>query len=82
MLTYIENGTQFTCDFGDINVAYYNGLESVLGKMTELLLKEQPALYPQFQERIIQLGVYADRIGWGYGEALREHVRMLEAELA
>ena len=82
MLTYVENGTRFTCDFGDINEAYYNSLESVLGEMTKLLLKDQPALYPQFQERILQLEAHADRIGWGYGDALRDHVRMLEAELA
>ena len=82
MLTYVENGTRFTCDFGDINAAYYNSLESVLHEMTQLLRKEEPALYPQFRERILQLDVYADRIGWGYGDALREYVRVLEANLA
>lgn len=81
MLTYVENGTRFTCDFGDINEAYYNSLESVLHEMTQLLRNEEPALYPQFRERILQLDVYADRIGWGYGDALREHVHVLEADL-
>jgi hypothetical protein len=33
MLTYVENGTQFTREFGDINEAYYNSLESVLHEM-------------------------------------------------
>jgi mRNA-degrading endonuclease YafQ of YafQ-DinJ toxin-antitoxin module len=79
MLTYVETGTQFTRDFGDINEAYYNSLESVLREMTQLLRKEEPALYPQFRERILQLEAHADYIGWGYGDALREHVRMLEA---
>jgi len=82
MLTYVENGTQFTRDFSDVNAAYYNSLESVLGEMTKILLKQQPALYPQFRERILQLEAHADYIGWGYGDALREHVRLLEAELA
>jgi hypothetical protein len=82
MLTYVENGTQFTRDFGDVNEAYYNSLESVLGEMTKLLLKEQPALYPQFRERIQALAAHADHIGWGYGDALRDHVGLLEAELA
>lgn len=79
MLTYVETGTRFTRDFGDINEAYYNSLESVLREMTQLLRKEEPALYPQFRERILQLEAHADNIGWGYGDALREHVRMLEA---
>lgn len=81
MLTYVETGTQFTCDFGDVNESYYNSLESVLGEMTKLLLKEQPALYPQFRGRVQQLEAHADHIGWGYGDALREHVCLLEAKL-
>jgi hypothetical protein len=81
MLTYVEYGTRFTCDFGDINEAYYNSLESVLGEMTQLLSKDQPTLYPQFQKRILQLEAHADHIGWGYGDALRKHVRLLEANL-
>ncbi len=82
MLTYVETGTEFTRDYGDINEAYYDSLESVLREMTQLLRKEEPALYPQFRERIQQLEAHADHIGWGYGDALRDHVRLLEAELA
>ncbi|MDF0675662.1 MAG: hypothetical protein P0120_15180 [Nitrospira sp.] len=82
MLTYVENGTRFTCDFGDINEAYYNSLESVLREMTQLLRKEHSSVYPQFRERIQGLETHADRIGWGYGDALRDHVRLLETELA
>jgi hypothetical protein len=82
MLTYVENGTQFTRDYGDINAAYYNSLESVLREMTQLLRKDGPALYPQFRERIQRLEAHADQIGWGYGDALRDHVGLLETELA
>lgn len=82
MLTYVENGTQFTREFGDMNEDYYNSLESVLREMTRLLRKEKPALYPQFRERIQGLEVHADHIGWGYGEALRDHVGLLETEPA
>lgn len=82
MLTYAENGTQFTRDFGDINEAYYNSLESVLREMTQLLRKDGPALYPQFRRRIQRLDTHADYIGWGYGDGLREQVGLLEAELA
>jgi hypothetical protein len=82
MLTYVETGTQFTRDFGDINEAYYNSLESVLREMTQLLRKEKPAVYQQFRERILPLEVHADHIGWGYGDALRDHVRLLETDLA
>ena len=82
MLTYVENGSQFTREFGDINEAYYNSLESVLHEMTQLLRKEDPVLYPQFRERIQRLDTHADHIGWGYGDYLRDQVGLLEAELA
>lgn len=82
MLTYVETGTEFTRDYGDINEAYYNSLESVLREMTQLLRMEEPASYPRFRERIQRLEDHADHIGWGYGDALRHHVRLLEAELA
>jgi hypothetical protein len=82
MLTYVDNGTQFTREFGDINEAYYNSLESVLHEMTQLLRKEDPALYPQFRERIQLLAVHAGHIGWGYGDYLRNQVSLLETELA
>jgi hypothetical protein len=82
MLTYVENGTQFTREFGDINEAYYSSLESVLHEMTQLLLKDDPALYPQFRERIQRLDSHAVYIGWGYGDYLRDQIGLLETKLA
>jgi hypothetical protein len=81
MLTYVESGTQFTREFGDINEAYYSSLESVLHEMTQLLRKDNPALYPQFRQRIQRLNTHADHIGWGYGDYLRDQVGLLETEL-
>jgi len=37
LLTYVEKGTDFTNDFGDIDEGFYNSLESALGEMTDLL---------------------------------------------
>jgi hypothetical protein len=81
MLTYVENGTTFTREFGDINEGYYNSLESVLNAMAALLCKDGPELYPRFRERIQRLDDHADHIGWGYGDYLREQVGFLENEL-
>jgi len=82
MLTYVENGTEFTHEFGDINESFYNSLESVLNEMAELLLGEGSELYPQFRERVQHLTVHADHIGWGYGDSLLDHVHLLEKTLA
>jgi hypothetical protein len=81
MLTYVENGTAFTREFGDINEAYYYSLESVLAEMVELLWKEGAALYPRFRERILRMEASANGIGWGYGDYLCERVDFLESEL-
>ncbi len=80
-LTYVENGTEFTREFGDINESFYNSLESVLNEMVRLLLRESPELYPRFRERIQRLATLADGIGWGYGDAVRDQVFTLEEKL-
>ena len=82
MLTYVENGTEFTREFGDINESFYNSLESVLNEMAQLLMREGSELYPRFRERVQHLSTHAGHIGWGYGDALREQVDHLESELA
>lgn len=81
MLAYVENGTEFTRQFGDINEAYYNSLESVMNEMVALLWREGAELYPRFRARIQRLEAQADHIGWGYGDYLREQVGSLENEL-
>jgi hypothetical protein len=81
MLTYVENGTKFTREFGDINHAYYNSLESVMNDKIKLLCKEGRNLYPRFRERILHLRTHAGHIGWGYGDYLEDQVGYLEGEL-
>ena len=81
MLTYVEKGTEFTHEFGDINESFYNSLESVLNEMAQLLMCDGPELYPRFRERIRWLATLVDGIGWGYGDAVRDQVYQLENEL-
>jgi hypothetical protein len=82
MLTFVEDGTAFTCEYGDINEAYYNSLESVLLEMVTLLCEAGAELYPRFRDRVQQLATNANRIGWGYGDCVRDQVAYLEDELA
>ncbi|MFA6561447.1 MAG: hypothetical protein WCV00_06015 [Verrucomicrobiia bacterium] len=82
MLTYVENGTEFTREFGDINEAYYNSMESVLDEMVKLLLKEGAGLYPRFRARILHMETHTGYLGWGYGDYLQEQIVFLEDELA
>ena len=82
MLTYVENGTEFTYQFGDINESFYNSLESVLNEMAQLLMQQGSKMYPQFRQRVQGLTTRAGHIGWGYGDALRDQVFQLENALA
>jgi GNAT superfamily N-acetyltransferase len=82
MLTFVEEGTEFTVEFGDINEAFYRSLESVLGEVVERLRTEHADLYPQFRDRICHLRDDGRGIGWGYGDYVQEQVDLLESELA
>lgn len=82
MLTFVEAGTEFTCEFGDIDAPFYRNLGSVLNEMAQLIREDGADLYRRFRERIVRLVEYADRIGWGYGDELRGQVYLLEEELS
>ena len=81
MLTYVENGTKFTCEYGDIDEPFYNSLDSVLAELARLLVRDGAELYPRFQDRLLAVEDAASNIGWGYCDTVRDQVQMLEAKL-
>jgi hypothetical protein len=82
LLTYVENGTQFTREFGDINEPFYNSLDSALEELADLLLQAGAGLYPRFRDRVLRVEQMADHIGWGYCDSVRDQVARLEEALA
>lgn len=40
MLTFVETGTEFTLEFGDIDAPFYNNLGSILNEITQLIHQE------------------------------------------
>lgn len=81
LMTYVENGTRFTREYGDIDERFYNSLESVLQELANLLRGEARDLYPQVKDRLVQVERMADGIGWGYGDFVTDVVYRLEEEL-
>lgn len=81
LLTYVESGTEFTCNFGDINQAYYSSLMSAATELGQLLLSEGKAGYLPLRERIQRVNARADGIGWGYSDWISDWAMMLEFEL-
>jgi hypothetical protein len=81
MMTYVENGAEFTHDYGDIDEQFYDDVESVLGELAALLLHEAPELYPQFSERLARVEHISEDIGWGFHDHIADVVGQLENEL-
>jgi hypothetical protein len=81
MLTFVETGTEFTLEFGDLDAPFYNHLASVLNEMVQLFCQEGAELYSRFRERIVRLETDASDLGWGYGDELSAQVSFLEDEL-
>jgi hypothetical protein len=65
MLTYVENGVEFTLTYGDINENFYEKVE----KMYEKALKEivENKLQSEFSNRCEAIRNGTDGIGWGFG---------------
>jgi len=80
LLTYVENGTEFTEQFGDIDKPFYNSLESAAEEMKALIFKQEPECYQRFRERVVRLERMVGRIGWGYGDYLGDLVCVLESQ--
>jgi hypothetical protein len=79
MLTFIECGTNFTIDFGDVDARFYSSLSSSLREMADLLCRDGREHYPRFRDRIEKLRDYGGSIGWGYGDLLRDTVSDIES---
>lgn len=81
LMTYVENGAQFTYEYGDIDERFYSSVESALSELGTLLLGEARALYPQFRDRLTNVEQITHGIGWGFHDFIADVVGQLEEEL-
>ena len=81
LMTYVENGTRFTHEFGDIDEQFYSSVESALEELAALLHGEARGMYPQFADRLARVEQMADGIGWGFQDSIADVVGQLEEEL-
>ena len=75
MVTFQEQGMQFTMEFGDINERFYDSLLSGMNDLIKMLTKDARELFPAFRDRLIEIvrRVFG-RVGWGYGDGMYETV--------
>lgn len=78
LMTYVENGVEFTNQYGDINERFYNSIESALDELATLLRGKAKNLYPQFSDRLAEVENETCNIGWGFHDYITEVVGQLE----
>jgi hypothetical protein len=81
LMAYVENGVNFTREYGDIDERFYSSVESALEELADLLLGPGRDLYPQFADRLAKVEQLADGIGWGFHDFIADVVGQLEGEL-
>ncbi len=81
LMTYVEQGAEFTLDFGDIDERFYHSVESALDELAALLLDEARGVYPQLSERLARVEQITGDIGWGFHDYIGDVVWQLEEEL-
>jgi hypothetical protein len=81
LMTYVENGTRFTHEYGDMDERFYDSMESALDELAALLRGETREMYPRFRDRLARVVQMTDGIGWGYHDFVGDVVGRLEEEL-
>jgi hypothetical protein len=81
LMTYVENGAEFTAEYGDIDERFYSSIESALDELAALLYGDAREMYPQFSERLARVEQLSGGIGWGFGDYIGDVVWQLEDEL-
>ncbi len=81
LMTYVENGTRFTHEYGDIDERFYSSVELALDELAGLLRGEARETYPQFRARLAQVKQMTLGIGWGFHDFVSDAVGQLEEEV-
>jgi hypothetical protein len=79
MLTFVEMGTRFTNQYGDIDEPFYEGLEVMLDDFRDLLLAN-PHLYEEgdLARRLDRLARDAGPLAWGYGDYVTDQIAKIQ----
>lgn len=72
MIYFVEQGTDFTANFGDINAPFYDALLTMYARATKKVKALPEEKQAPFRERLSSIVSQAARTGWGYGDGVRE----------
>lgn len=68
LLCYVENGVDFTNDYGDIDENFYSSIEGVYDNALKMINKL--GLLNKFQDRAYQITKKTENIGWGFHDSI------------
>jgi hypothetical protein len=79
MLFYVENGVEFTSEYGDIDEEFYQEIYSAFEEFcTRLETPEGKTLYVGFRERLLKIRRKTKGVAWGFGDGIKLRVKEIE----
>ncbi len=72
MLFFVETGTAFTAEFGDMDENFYLAHERMYKKAVDLLLTFDEETIDSYYNRFEKLVSLSDKVGWGYHDTLAD----------
>ncbi|WP_375331264.1 hypothetical protein [Candidatus Tisiphia endosymbiont of Oplodontha viridula] len=80
MVYYVECGTDFLCEFGDMYEQYYISLESVFENTIKIMQQFDETEMGYFIQRLHVVVKKAEHMGWGYYDAISEMLNSVYEE--
>lgn len=68
LLHFVENGVEFTNEYGDIDENFYTSVENTYSNALELI--DKSGLLDKFEKRAYKIVTDTDGIGWGFHDYL------------
>ncbi len=72
MLCFVENGTSFTVNYGDMYEEFYLAIERMYDKALDLLLTMDDQIVAEYRDRFEEVVTSTSDIGWGFHDMLGE----------
>ncbi|GMQ60767.1 hypothetical protein AN1V17_51700 [Vallitalea sediminicola] len=70
MITYVENGVNFTNTYGDIDETFYNNIACMYDKAIRYIVNNN--LEDKFQGKCKKVMIDGQDLGWGFGIFMEE----------
>jgi len=74
MVHYLEQGNDFTAEYGDIDAQFYTSLESMLDQILAQLAGQNAEVMDQYIPRLDHVVIRAGGIGWGYHDYISDRL--------